>query len=235
MTAHVPRFPFSFDPLIAEAKRRMRHRRVLVALIAALLAAAAVGGVYAVGPLGPGGPAKPPVGSAVTSSSDFARQYNSPLGWSIRLPHRMYLEHSTGGGISFGVDEATVANFRVQPGVREHLTPNGRQIFEVPPQKHLGGRFPADGIAVRVLWFQSLGPISPKGATHPPLRLSSFNRAAWRWYPDTRPRPLQEKLALNRRTYYVQVWTGPGAAARQRSLLAQIVASISARRIHKRP
>jgi hypothetical protein len=40
MTLHVPRLPFSLDPLIAEAKRRARQRRVLVALVLAVVVAA---------------------------------------------------------------------------------------------------------------------------------------------------------------------------------------------------
>jgi hypothetical protein len=231
MTLHVPHLPFSLDPLIAEAKRRMRHRRLLVALTVALLAAGAAAGAYFL--LGPGGPSKPPVASHVTSSSGFMRQYNSPLGWSMRFPHRMYVEHSTGGGISFGVDEATVASFKVRSGVREHRAPNELSIFEVPPQSQLG-RFPTRGIAVRVLWLQSLGrPIPASGGIRPPLRLSRFGHASWRWYSGTRPRPLQQTLVVNRRVFYVQVWTGQRAPARQRSLLAQIVASISAARAHK--
>jgi hypothetical protein len=43
MTVHVPRLPFSLDPLLAEAKRRARQRRVRVALIA--LAVVATGAV----------------------------------------------------------------------------------------------------------------------------------------------------------------------------------------------
>src|SRR5436853_69340 len=69
-------------------------------------------------------------------------------------------------------------------------------------------------------------------AKRPPLRLSSFQRAAANWYPGTQPRPLQQKLELNGRTYYVQAWIGPNTSARQRSLLAQIVASISSRASH---
>lgn len=37
MTVHVPRLPFSLDPLIREAKRRARQRRLLVAVVALLL------------------------------------------------------------------------------------------------------------------------------------------------------------------------------------------------------
>jgi hypothetical protein len=40
MTLRVPRLPFSLDPLMAEAKRRARQRRLLVALVAVVLVAA---------------------------------------------------------------------------------------------------------------------------------------------------------------------------------------------------
>jgi hypothetical protein len=43
MTLRVPRFPFSLDPLIAEAKRQTQRRRVLVAAAAVLIAAATAG------------------------------------------------------------------------------------------------------------------------------------------------------------------------------------------------
>ena len=43
MTVQTPRFPFSLDPLVAEAKRRMRRRRLLVALLAVLVGGGAAG------------------------------------------------------------------------------------------------------------------------------------------------------------------------------------------------
>jgi hypothetical protein len=47
MTLDAPGFPFSLDPLIAEAKRRMRRRRLVVAAV--VLAAVAAGTVLAAG------------------------------------------------------------------------------------------------------------------------------------------------------------------------------------------
>jgi hypothetical protein len=47
MLARVPRLPFSLDPLIAEAKRRARQRRLLIALSVLLLAVLAAGLVSA--------------------------------------------------------------------------------------------------------------------------------------------------------------------------------------------
>lgn len=43
MTVHVPRLPFSLDPLMAEARRRARQRRVLVASAAVAVAATGAG------------------------------------------------------------------------------------------------------------------------------------------------------------------------------------------------
>jgi hypothetical protein len=40
MATHLPRLPLSLDPLVAEAKRRARRRRVLVALVAVAVVAA---------------------------------------------------------------------------------------------------------------------------------------------------------------------------------------------------
>jgi hypothetical protein len=43
MIARAPRLPFSFDPLVAEAKRRARQRRALVTLVAVVIVAATAG------------------------------------------------------------------------------------------------------------------------------------------------------------------------------------------------
>ena len=54
MTLHVPRLPFALDPLIAEAKRRARQRRGVLAITAVLIVAAAVGAALALrSPQGP--------------------------------------------------------------------------------------------------------------------------------------------------------------------------------------
>jgi hypothetical protein len=54
MTLHVPRLPFPLDPLVAEAKRQARRRRVAVATLA--VAAVAAGATFGVRTFyGPGG------------------------------------------------------------------------------------------------------------------------------------------------------------------------------------
>lgn len=57
MTLHAPRLPFSIDPLMAEAKRRARQRRVFLALVASLVAVCSAAGAYFMGGLEPAGPA----------------------------------------------------------------------------------------------------------------------------------------------------------------------------------
>ncbi len=55
MTVQTQRLPLALHPLIAEAKRRMRFRRSLLALGLLLLAGATVGGLFVLGPWGSGG------------------------------------------------------------------------------------------------------------------------------------------------------------------------------------
>jgi hypothetical protein len=52
MTVQVPRLPFSLDPLIAEAKRRARNRRVLLVAVFLVLALGSGGTTLAVHPFG---------------------------------------------------------------------------------------------------------------------------------------------------------------------------------------
>jgi len=47
MTNHAARRPFSPDPLMAEAKRRARQRRLLISGVLALIVAGVVGGLFA--------------------------------------------------------------------------------------------------------------------------------------------------------------------------------------------
>ena len=43
MEVHIPRLPFSLHPLVAEAKRRAKNRRVLIALLVVVAAGATLG------------------------------------------------------------------------------------------------------------------------------------------------------------------------------------------------
>jgi hypothetical protein len=77
MTVHIPGLPFSLDPLIAEAKRRARQRRFLLAVVGAVVALAVGGAVYATrsaaalvaGPPAPGCPAHIGAGASYLASA----------------------------------------------------------------------------------------------------------------------------------------------------------------------
>jgi len=56
MLTYAPRLPFSLDPLMKEAKRRARQRRLLLALVAVLIAGGALGTAFAMRLSNGGGP-----------------------------------------------------------------------------------------------------------------------------------------------------------------------------------
>lgn len=219
MALHVPSLPFSLDPLLAEAKRRMRRRQLSGAALALLLAASMAAVIMV---------SRSPVKGGPLPSVGLAHGYRSRLGWSMRYPSGMHVEHAAGSGISFGVDEVTFSSFRSKPGVLVRTIPNGQSIRTVPPRARFG-TFPRNGIAVRVLWLVGPGLTQPHPARLP-LQLSTF-RAAGRqldMYPGTYPSPLQHLLLTKGATrFFVQVWIGPQSSPRDRALLARVVASIA--------
>jgi hypothetical protein len=111
MIARVPRLPLSLDPLLAEAKRRMRKRRVLLAAFAVLVAGGAAGAATVmtstsgmIQPAGPcpvtGGyyayavpedPAHPPAaGDGPTSWGWTPRKHQVEVGDRMRLAGRLW-------------------------------------------------------------------------------------------------------------------------------------------------
>jgi hypothetical protein len=224
MSAHVPSLSFELDPLIAEAKRRRKRRLLGVGLVLLLAGGATAGTLLSRSSSGPGA-------SGPTPSAGLRHSYSSSKGWSMRYSNGMYVEHASAGGISYAVDEVTVGSFMSRPGVQHReRSPQGETIRPVPPRARLG-EFPADGIAVRVLWLLTLGR-PEQGATQLPLQLSSFSTGGLfrNWYPGTHPRPLQHVLVSKwQQRYFVQVWIGSKASALQRALVGRIVASIAVR------
>lgn len=70
MTLHAFRLPFGFDPLIAEAKRRMRRRRLLAGAAFLVFALIVAGATFGLGSQGPGGSPPGPSGAATGHSID---------------------------------------------------------------------------------------------------------------------------------------------------------------------
>ena len=100
MTTHARRLPFSVDPLMEEAKRRMRRRRSIGA--AALMLVGAVVAVAILASRSPGGPhsAGPPRGRQVQHSSTSLTQVEVPVDNAERLWRTWVLSH--GFGITVG-------------------------------------------------------------------------------------------------------------------------------------
>jgi hypothetical protein len=110
MTAHVPRLLFSLDPLMAEAKRRMRKRRFLAVVLMILIAGGAAGaaavrtsssGVQLAGPCPitggyyayavPQDPAHPPAaGDGPTSWAWTPRKHQVKVGDRMRENGRLW-------------------------------------------------------------------------------------------------------------------------------------------------
>jgi hypothetical protein len=80
MTLRAPRLPFSLDPLIAEAKRRARQRRMLIALGVLLVAGLAAGLTFAFRSPGGGSPNGGGLTSASYSQWDVSLRY--PAAWT---------------------------------------------------------------------------------------------------------------------------------------------------------
>lgn len=135
MLAHLQRLPFALDPLMAEAKRRARQRRFLIAVVVLVLVGGAAGAVAAFhSPQGP--TSLPPAlggGSAQTSGTalaDFPR-----LGLSFRYPagwRRFGCQYETlGGTMSVTYLTAAARRPRCLGGgvVPRRLSPNGVAIL----------------------------------------------------------------------------------------------------------
>lgn len=97
MTAQVPRLPFSLDPLIAEAKRRARQRRLVVVALALALVGVAIGATFVLRPSSNGGGpgAVSPSVSVVASQPALALGSHGPVvaawqrlldGWLTQSP-----------------------------------------------------------------------------------------------------------------------------------------------------
>lgn len=121
---------------MARVRRRFSGRLRL--FVAGLIVAAAIVGC---GGAATGGGTHPAVG---------ALTYTDPQGWSVSYPNSLSLEQSTSGPGMATFTEITVANFHQQTTVVTGRTRDGGFIRVLPPLDR-AGRFPADGVAFRML------------------------------------------------------------------------------------
>jgi hypothetical protein len=126
---HTWRLPFSLDPLMAEAKRRMRNRRFLIAAIVLGLAAIAAGVTFALR-----APPPPPTGSATASVRAVRLSFRYPAAWTRADCKR---------GFSFGASLMILTKDGSRPDCGS---------LDWPPNQQIGG----NGIVV--YWLTSVGP-----------------------------------------------------------------------------
>jgi hypothetical protein len=221
MTRHVRGRPFSLDPLIREAKRRARQRRLLLSILAVLIAAAAVGTALALrAPNGSGGP---PGGSSGSASSGSSSGHVSDLQFSY--PRRYYTR-------SFKTCSEAVT------GDRNGGCARGVVIASYPlqPQPEIGGsgaRFSFKGVALELY-----RPPADNGRAD--VSLGNRRLSLWQFnsrddYPvlpgKTPPAPEQWEawFRVNGASYWAIAWVGNNAAKADRATLAALVNSVHAR------
>lgn len=204
MTLGVPRLRVALDPLIGEAKRRARYRRLVIAA-ALLLAAFAIGLTLGLRSGGGG-----PNGGLATAGASVR------VG-ALRL------------NVSSGFRKYTVRGGSCNPGTR--LPPIGLLLTDYPVKNGVRGAFcrwsdfkvpPARRTAIQVERVLPFGLAEPFTRLHLPLSLDQpwqIERARATGYR-------YGAFRLRGQIYTVFVWNGPSAPRRDRSALSRALGSI---------
>jgi len=152
------------------------------------------------------------------------RRYRDPAGWSLAYPETMSLERSS-ARLRVTIAEVTVASFAPRPAVVSGRTGETAWI-RVDPPLDAHSEFPSDAVAFRIV-RRAGGPVPILDApeTRSPLPLATFEPS--REYPGTEPRPLEQTVVANGRTYTAQAWIGESASPELRAALDQVVSSLT--------
>jgi hypothetical protein len=206
MTLHVPRLRFALDPLIGEAKRRARHRRLLIAA-GLLLATVAIGLTLGLRSGGGG-----PTGGLATAGASVR------VG-ALRL------------SVPRGFRQYTVRGGSCNPGTR--LPPIGLLLTDYPVKNGVGGAFcrwsdfkvpPPRRTALQVERVIPFGPAEPFTRLHLPLSLDQPWQIARAGNGTTGYR--YGAFRLRGQIYVVSVWNGPSAPRSDRRALLRVLGSI---------
>ena len=178
------------------------------------------------------------------------RSYRDITGWRVRYPVAFHVEISE-QELRLSIIEVTIATFTPRPGIIVRTYPGGGNVRAVPPLNQ-AGRFPPDGVALRVVSNQAALTDRAHNARLPRrLSLASFRPSRAR--PSNllfnattgetehaglyrgAPRSLARGVCAAGNEYTVVVWIGPDATAQVRRELASIVASLRFSRPACRP
>lgn len=201
---------------------RRRFSGRLRPLMAGLIVAAVIAGC--------GGTASD--GGAHPAAAVRALRYTDPQGWSLRYPRPLTLERSTSGPGMATFTEITVANFTQQTAVVTGRTRDGGFIRVLPPLDHRG-RFPADGVAFRMLLVDGPPMIGTEPDSRFPITLSTFTRSHAASFPARDyaslgvPHELTRPIDADGQHYQALVLIGPAASSRARAAIKTVIASLT--------
>ena len=101
--------------------------------------------------------------------------------------------------------------------------------MRIDAPRDTANKFPANGVAFRVLLQQGGPPVVKKPReTRFPLRLATFRRQ--KGYGSETPQPVGRGINVGGQLYLVQAWIGPRASRTAQAKLARVVSSLSFRR-----
>lgn len=165
-------------------------------------------------------------------------RYADSQGWWLRYPRSLSLERSSSGPGPATFTEVTVANFVQRRAVVSGNTHGGFFITVRPPLDP-AGRFPANGVAFRMLLVQGgPGPVDTVPDSRFPISVATFRRPQQRDFPardytrlgvpPERSRPIQ----ADGQQYTGELFVGRSATPHERSEIDAVVRSLTFPRLH---
>jgi hypothetical protein len=206
------------------------HRRVadrVWVVAAGLLVGAVIAGCGAVAS-----------GAGIRPAGRRSLRYVDPQGWSLRYPSSLSLEQSTSGPGLATFTEVTFANFAQQRAVITGRTRDGGFVRVRPPLER-DGRFPADGVAFRMLLVNGgPAPIGTVADSRFPIELSTFARPQYGDFPTAAyatlgvPHELTRPIDADGQGYQALMFIGPAASASQRAAIESVITSLTFPLLH---
>ena len=159
-------------------------------------------------------------------------RYVDPQGWALRYARSLFLEHSTSGPGMVTFAEVTVANFAGRRAVVSGRTQHGSFVLVHPPLDR-AGRFPAGGVAFRMLMVAGgPAPIDAVADSRFPISPATFRAPRQDAFPvrdHTRlgvPSELARPIQADGQRYTAELFVGRSATAHDRSEIDAAVRSL---------
>ncbi len=166
-------------------------------------------------------------------------RYVDSQSWSLRYPKALSLERSTSGPQGMAIfTEVTVANFVQGRALRTGKIHHGGFVSMRPPLDR-AGRFPADGVAFRMLQVDGgPGPIDTVADSRFPIAVATFRRPQYPGFSVgeyTRlgvPRELTRPIEADGQGYTAELFVGRSATRQQRAEIDRVARSLVFHKLH---